>query len=264
MEYQHYIIADPETDGEEFWKYQRRRHLTASEIFKFLPEDILNRYGWWVESWMGEDRQRETLNLKRTGGQPDFRDPVSVLWGQMEEDHNRQLFEKYAGVHTKGSHGLIKNDRWPYLAATLDGYIKVPRDWTGLANPKMFDRPGQVIDALESVGQATALLEMKQTSDFGVAVWQKGKKTPPKKIIAGAFTPQPPGIPVYNQPQVLTQMAIRSIHASVAVVKGGASHMTAHAMHLPLDWPAVLDIVNDEVAEVMEEIREELDGREHD
>ena len=40
MEYQHYIIADPETDGEEFWKYQRRRHLTASEIFKFLPEDI--------------------------------------------------------------------------------------------------------------------------------------------------------------------------------------------------------------------------------
>ena len=165
-------------------------------------------------------------------------------------------------MQTRGSHSLVKNERWEFLAATLDGYVKVPKGWKELPHPEMFDKPRQVFAALESIGEEQALLEMKQTSDFGVKVWLSGKKNDPKNVIAGAFRPQGPGVPVYNQCQVLTQMAIRDIHANVAVVKGGASHMTAHAMHLPLDWASILDIVNEEVGNAMEEIREELDGSE--
>jgi len=266
----HYIIADPSTDGDDFWKYQRRRHLTASDIFKFLPGDVLLDKGWWIESWMARDSDgtqrnmnwatRQTLERKREDFEITFRDPVAVKWGQVEEDHNRELFEKYAGVKTRGTHTLVKNDRWPYLAASLDGYIKKPEGWTGIANPEMFDKPAQVSAALDRLGHDTYLLEMKQTSDFGSAHWLNGKKTEPRNIIAGNFRPQPPSVPVYYRAQVLTQMAIREIPTAVAVVKAGASHMTAHTMQLDLDWPEILDTINEEVSEEMESIRKDIDN----
>ncbi len=266
----HYIIADQD-DDEEFWQYQRRRHITASDIFKFLPGDILIDLGWCVESWFGKDHEgnqhnmswvrRDVLGRKRTGTELQFRDPVAVKWGQKEEDHNRELFGKYSGAMTEGSHALIKDDRWEYLAGSLDGYLALPAKWDAFedVDVEMFDHPGQVVSALQSVNEGeTVLLEMKQTSDWGISTWTKGKKKEPAHI-AGMFRPQPASIPVYYQAQMQTQMAIRGIHKNIGCVKGGASHMTAHMLRMDIEWPKILDIVNDVVKEEMESIRKELD-----
>ena len=265
-----YVIADPETDGEDFWKFQRRRHLTASDVFKFIPRDVLLERGWHVESWMARDVdgaqqnmnwvRRDVFNRKMTGGSIKFKDPVAVLWGQKEEDHNRELFTRYSGVTTTGSHSMIKNERWPYLTCTLDGFIEVPKEWTTLAHPEMFDKPRQVQAALEQVRGKEALLEMKQTSDFGWTHWHLGKKTEPKNIVDGIFRPCGPSVPVYYRPQVLTQMAIMGVDLNVAVVKAGASHMTAHTMELDLDFLDVLDIINEQVKDDILQIREALDA----
>lgn len=268
----HYTLAD-QNDDEEYWKYQRRRHITASDIFKFLPGDILIELGWWVEAWMGKDHEgnqhnmnwvvRDVLDRKKTGRELKFRDPVAVKWGQKEEDHNRDLFGKYTGAMTEGSHALIKDDRWEYIAGSLDGYLALPKGWECLTDPDMFDKPQHVVTALNQVAEAeTVLLEMKQTSDWGISHWLTGKKKEPLNILAGLFRPQPASIPVYYQAQMQTQMALRGIHKCIGCVKGGASHMTAHLLRMDLDWPKVLDIVNANVKEDMEAIRKEIDEQE--
>jgi len=269
----HYLLADQD-DDEEFWQYQRRRHITASDIFKFLPGDILIELGWWVEGWMGKDHEgnqhnmnwvrRDVLDRKLTGRELKFRDPVAVKWGQKEEDHNRELFGEYTGAMTEGSHALIKDDRWEYIAGSLDGYLALPKGWSmEYVADEMFDKPGHVISALQEVHEGeTVLLEMKQTSDWGISQWMGGKRNEPKNILAGLFRPQPASPPVYYQAQMQTQMAIRGIHKNIGCVKGGASHMTAHMLRMDLDWPKVLDIVNVSVKDEMEKIREEIDGEE--
>lgn len=269
----HYIIADMD-DDKDFWKYQRRRHITASDIFKFLPRDVLMEMGWWMEAWMGKDHEgnqhnlnwvrRDVLDRKLTGRELEFRDPVAVKWGQEEEDHNRELFGKYTGAMTEGSHALIKDDRWEYLAASLDGYLALPKGWDmDQVRTEMFDAPGQVISALQGVNEGeTVLLEMKQTSDWGLIQWFKGKRNEPKNILAGMFQPHPASIPIYYQAQMQTQMAIRGIHKNIGCVKGGASHMTAHMLRMDIDWANILDIVNATVAEEMDKIRKEIDAEE--
>lgn len=267
------VIADQD-DDEAAWQFQRRRHLTASDVFKFLPGDVMLDFGWWMEGWMGKDHrgnynnlnwvQKDVMNRKLAGTQPFFSDPVKVYWGQAEEDHFRNRFAEYSGVLVQATHKLIKNPRWEYLAASLDSWVVVPDAWEGLERPEMFDRPEHVIEAIEALDRSSAAhLEMKTTSDFGVAQWLKGKKREPRStIMHGAFQPTAPSPPVYYQSQGLTQMAIGGIPQNLFVVQGGISHMTAHTRYMTPRWLEVLDRVNEEVAESIDDIRKVLDAKE--
>jgi hypothetical protein len=267
-------IVASQSANEERWKRERRRYLTGSDVFKFLPQDVLLRYGWWVEQWMARDydgqdhdlawARRDVLTRKVTGEEPFFGDPVKVRWGRAEEGHFRDRFAEYSGLVVGQDHSLIVNDRWPYIAASLDAWVVKRDTWLGLAHQEMFVEPKQVIAAVEALPSNEAmLLEMKTTSDFGISTWLKGTKTQPRsKIVAGKFVPQPAGVPVYYRPQVLTQMAITGISHCITVVQGGLSSMTAHTVEFGQDWNEVLDIVNHEIADNIKDIRGMLDGKE--
>ena len=257
------ILADAWKD-EALWLRKRRGYVTASEIFKLLTHEELCAMEWWRESWMDETTE-DLLERKRTGESPEFKDPVAVEWGKEEEDHNRQIFERYSGIITSECHYFIGHDRWPYLATTLDGFAYVGEEWDGLARANMFDSPEYVERAVRALPTDTrCLLEMKQTSDWGAKSWLNGYLREPRsrdrksKVILGKFSPKPPTMPIYYLPQVQTQMAIAEFDYNLGVVKAGASHMHAHTYKADFRWPLILDDVNARVAETMEEIREGL------
>lgn len=257
------IIADAGKD-EELWLRKRRGYITASEIFKLLTHDELATMGWWRESWM-DGTVEEIFDSKRTGESPEFKDPVAVEWGKEEEDHNRQLFERYSGIITSECHYFIGHERWRYLATTLDGFSFVPEEWDGLTRPNMFDHPDCVTRAIRRLPvEKRCLLEMKQTSDYGVKPWASGYDREPmgrdrrSKVILGKFQNHPPTMPVYYLSQVQTQMALAGFDWNLAVCKGGASHMEAHSYTLRPEWLDILDAVNARVADTMELIRKDL------
>jgi predicted phage-related endonuclease len=260
------IIADAWKD-EELWLRKRRGYFTASEIFKLMTHEQLCVMGWWRESWMDGDLD-SMVEQKLTGAQPDFKDPVAVEWGKEEEDHNRQLFEKYSGIATSECHYFIGCDRWKYLATTLDGFSFVGSEWQGLARANMFDAPEYVSRAINRLPRDTrCLLEMKQTSDYGVKSWADGSSREPRgrdrksKVILGKWTKQPPTMPVYYLSQVQTQMAIAGFDWNLAVVKGGASHMHAHSYRYDERWNDILDDINSRVATAAEKLRKELTNK---
>lgn len=256
------ILADASNEAE--WLCVRRGYITASDIFKLLTHDELVEMGWWKESWM-EDTPEDIFHRKVTGESPEFGNPVAVLWGQKEEDHNREIFQKYSGVPTWGSHALIQNERWPYLATTLDGYVYVPDYWTDLEHPEMFQDPEAVRKAIRALPQNEAsLLEMKQTGEWSGKAWFDGYSREPmdrqknSKVVLGEFRKKGPTMPVYYLPQVQTQMAITGIKKNIAVVKRGASDMTAHTYKLRREWLDILDNINSRYADQMEEVRKQL------
>lgn len=258
------ILGD--ASNEAAWLLMRRGYVSASDIFKLLSHDELCTMGWWKETWMDETKD-EIFQRKLDGTSPEFRDPVAVQWGKVEEDHNRELFTTYSGIMTIGCHSFIGHDRWPYLSTTLDGFSFVPTEWDGVASPEMFDDPHEVEAAIRKLPVETrCLLEMKQTSDFGLRPWQAGYSREPvdrskkSKIIRGRFRKHGPGAPVYYHGQIQTQMALAGFDWNIAVVKGGASHMAAQAYQLDPTWLEILDAVNERVAQRMEDIRGELNN----
>lgn len=250
------VVADAANEDE--WLYRRRGYITASDIFKLLTHDELCTFGWYKEKWM-DDTPDDVFHRKVTDEKPDFKNPVAVLWGQKEEDHNRELFSLYSGVPTWGSHTLLACDRWKYIATTLDGYCFIPPVWEDLEHPEMFEDADQVRTAIRNmpVGQAS-LLEMKQTSEFGVKSWLKGKSKMNSTVTLGEFVPSGPGMPVYYLPQVQTQMAIAGLDHNLAVVKGGASTLTAHAYALDPRWLDVLDSIDERFGPRIEEVRNQI------
>lgn len=254
------ILAD--AGDEERWLRLRRGYISASDIFKLLTHDELCTMGWWKESWMA-DTEEEIYERKLDGSSPDFKDPVAVAWGKVEENHNRELFETYSGIMTIGCHSFIGHDRWPYLSTTLDGFSFVPDEWQGISMPEMIDDPAGMNTAILRLPRETrCLLEMKQTGEYSMNAWTKGYNTRTRRsVILGEFTPRPPTCPVYYLGQVQTQMALAGFDWNLAVVKGGASHMAAHSYGLDLGWLTILDAVNSRVADRMESIRKELNGR---
>lgn len=259
------VIADA-WKNEELWLRKRRGYVTASEIFKLLTHDELVAMGWWRESWM-DGTAEELFESKRTNTPPNFKDPVAVEWGKSEEDHNRQLFERYSGIITSECHYFIGHERWPYLATTLDGFSFVGEEWDGLAAPQMFDAPEYVSRALLRLPRDTrCLLEMKQGGEFSTKPWFKGYDREPRdrsrksKVMLGEFSKNPPTCVIYYHAQIQTQMALAGFDWNLAVVKGGASHMTAHSYELVPRWLDILDAVNDRVADTMVKIRKELNA----
>lgn len=259
------ILADAWKNEDE-WLWKRRGYISASDIFKLLTHDELTSLGWWRESWMTGDLD-EVLRMKRDGSSPDFKDPVAVMWGRDEEDHNRQRFEKYSGIATSECHYFIGHDRWKFLATTLDGFSYVGHEWDGLARPEMFNKPEDVTKAIRTLPRDTrCLLEMKQTGEFSGKCWFDGYKSEPRdrggnsKVMLGQFRPKAPTMPVYYLGQVQTQMALAGFYWNLAVVKRGASMMTAHAYPLLDKWLEVLDAVNDRVAPHVEQLRKDLNA----
>ncbi len=254
------ILAD--AGDEENWLHQRRGYISASDIFKLLTHDELCIMGWWKESWMA-DTEEEIFERKLDGSSPDFKDPVAVAWGKVEEDHNRELFENYSGIITRGCHSFIGHGRWPYLSTTLDGFSFVQDEWQGLYMPEMIDDPQSMTRAILRLPRnERCLLEMKQTGEYSMNAWTKGYNARTRRsIILGEFVAHPPTCPVYYLAQVQTQMALAEFDWNLAVVKGGASHMAAHSYKLRPVWLDILDAVNSRVAKRMESIRKELNGR---
>lgn len=260
------ILADAWKD-EEAWLWKRRGYVSASDIFKLLTHEELVAMGWWRETWMEGDLD-DILEAKLTGAQPDFSNPCAVEWGKSEEDHNRELFEKYSGIMTAECHYFIGSERWKYLATTLDGFSFVPPEWDGVARPEMFHQVEDVSRSILQLPRDTrCLLEMKQSSEFSGKCWFDGYKSEPRdrqrrsKVSRGKFVKYGPTMPVYYLGQVQTQMALAGFDWNLAVVKRGASYMTSHAYKLDPTWLKILDAVNARVAEPLEELRRQLNAK---
>jgi hypothetical protein len=256
------ILAD--ASDEAAWLWKRRGYVSASEMFKLLTHDELVTMGWWRESWMDEPSE-ELFQRKLDGTSPEFGNPVAVEWGKFEEDHNRQLFTDYAGLMTAGCHSFLGSDRWPFLATTLDGFVYVGDEWEGLARPEMFVDPEATEAAIRALPRNTrCLLEMKQAGEYSFKCWLNGYSREPMgrdrktKVILGKFVKHPPTMPVYYLSQVQTQMAIAGFDHNLAVCKGGASNLVAHAYTLSPDWLDILDALNERVADRMTQIRKAL------
>lgn len=257
------VIADA-WKNEELWLRKRRGYISASDIFKILTHDELCEMGWWKETWMEGDLD-DILQMKLDGTSPDFSNPCAVEWGKEEEDHNRQLFERYSGIMTAECHYFIGHKRWPYLATTLDGFSYVPGEWDGLARAEMFHQPDDVVTSIETLPRDTrCLLEMKQSSEYSGKCWFDGYKSEPRdrqrrsKVVLGEWVKYGPTMPVYYLGQVQTQMALAGFEWNLAVVKRGASYMTSHAYKLHPHWLTILDAVNARVAPHVEQLRKEL------
>ena len=271
-----FIVLANQDDDDALWQEQRRKYLTGSDMFKFVPPDVLMQRGWWVEQWIartddGEDRnlhwaQQEVFRRKMTGEDIEFKNPQQVHWGRYMEEIYRKAFSEFSGLPTISDHRLYHNERWPYLATSLDGWVMRPTDWTALEQPEMFTNPDAVTEAILELPEGEwSLLEIKTTSDFGVKKWVSGTRTKPRsKIIAGRFAPMDAGVPVYYIPQVLTQMAIRGTTTSLALVHGGMSTMTCHAMHLDDEWLDVMDRINDHAKPQLDLIRSWIQGEDNE
>lgn len=250
--------------NEEAWLWKRRGYISASDIFKLLTHDELVTMGWWRESWM-DGTAEDIYRMKLDGSSPDFANPCAVEWGKFEEDHNRQLFTDYAGLMTAGCHSFLGSDRWPFLATTLDGFVYVGDEWDGLERPEMFVDAEATEAAIRALPvNERCLLEMKQAGEYSFKCWLNGYSREPmgrdrrSKVTLGKFVKHPPTMPVYYLSQVMTQMAIAGFEHNLAVGKGGASNLAAHAYTLSPDWLDILDAVNDRVAERMTTIRKAL------
>lgn len=183
------ILADQDDDDAK-WQEERRKYLTGSDIFKFVPEDVLMERGWWVEQWIarteqGEDRnlhwaRQEVFRRKMTGEDIEFSNPQQVHWGRYMEEIYRKAFTEFSGLPTMADHRLYHREQWPYLATSLDGWVMRPPGWKALERPEMFTNPETVTEAILELPEGDwSILEVKTTSDFGVKKWISGTRSKP-------------------------------------------------------------------------------------
>lgn len=162
-----HTIADAK-ENRKHWLEARVDYLTSSDFYTWLG----NTPKWWTDTRAG------ILCGKRTGEQKQFPPEVavSVEHGSFDEEHIITKFAEEVGAICEPTNTLTMNDRWPGLAASIDGLV-VGID-TGEATLR-FAQDKRAMEtlaydlqyALEEEG-TPVVLEIKKSTSAG---WSDGK-----------------------------------------------------------------------------------------
>ena len=231
-------IADAKEDYEG-WKEARRDLITSSEIFTWVGN---------VPSWWG-DRREDVLAGKEPGA-PDKEFPLetatSIAHGAFDEESIMAKLGHAVGCQVLPHNGLFTNSRWPFIGASIDGYLR-PWDYDAWHEPNLecpevhpeFSQDRTLMPYLRSYIDAAgdeALLEIKKSTS------QKWKTETPE----------------YYVTQIQTQMAVLEIDycviAAECIHRGEQQKwrnyfdMRAYVHERDPKWEKHLDRINREFA----------------
>ncbi len=107
-------IADAKSDREA-WLEARRGYLTSSDFYTWIGDTPK----WW------SDTRHDIIRAKRDASQKEFPPDVavSVEHGSFDEEHIMAKFAAEVGAEVEPVNSLTTNDRWPGLAASIDGFV---------------------------------------------------------------------------------------------------------------------------------------------
>jgi hypothetical protein len=218
--------------AKDLWLEARQKFLTSSDFYTWIGDTP----SWW------SDTRHSILELKRTGQGKDFdhETAVSVAHGFVDEQHIMHKFARDVGARVEPVNSLTTNDRWPGLAASIDGYVHDID--TGMGKFELCqDREGalQKAQALEIILDPgdPVLCEIKKSTSAG---WSNGK------------------VSEWYVPQIQGQMYILDMHHCVIVAdtilrKGRRTfwNLTFEIVERDPDFEAVMDRLNEEWLDAM-------------
>jgi hypothetical protein len=227
-------IADAKKDFDH-WLEARKPYLTSSDMFSWREIGIPD---WWG------DTRDSIIDTKFCGVDKefDYETYVSMTHGTFDEVNIMMKFSKAVGARVESCNKLFVNDRWPHLAASIDGFVYAPE-----GNPEhyLFQAP-EVLDEL--------VLGMQEVIEPGTAILCEVKKS--------TSTKWQTEVPNYYIPQLQTQMHILDLPAAVIVtetVKRGDEQkwrlfwdMRAYIVLRNPVWEKKLDQANKEFEEAKE------------
>lgn len=218
-------IADAKTNRDA-WLEARRGYLTSSDFYTWLGDTPK----WW------SDTRHEIIRAKRDGSQKEFPPDVqvSVEHGSFDEEQVIRKFAYETGSECEAINSLTVNDRWPRLAASIDGLVHhcFPPDGKFCFSQDT-ERMRNVANGLEHFCQdGPVLLEIKKSTSAG---WSNGK------------------VSEWYIPQIQGQMHILDLERCVivadTVLRRGPRlfwNLVAIGVTRDPDFAAVLDKMNEE------------------
>jgi len=225
-------IADAKADFDH-WKNARLNYLSSSEVFTWR-EQFTKETDWW------EDRRQDVINGK-LGVEKVFDDETrcSVEHGSYDEENIMRKFGFAADCEVEPENGLYNNDRWPMLAASIDGWGRPhPADLLPGADihPELSQDPALFPSIHQHIMDEghDFLLEIKKSTSVK---WQKK-------------------CPDYYWTQVQTQLAI--LEAPYAIICAECVHkgveqkwrlywdLRAYIIYPEPAWQGVMDQLNKE------------------
>jgi hypothetical protein len=150
-------------DNREAWLEQRKSYLTASAIYGWRGPD----YADPKNKWYFEDNNRAAICQEKFGGVEKEFPPqaiVSMAHGSHDEENIARKFEEGIGFKVETANDMFVNERWPHLAATVDGYVHTEGRGPQACGTNYCQDP-DVFPALRSAleGRDTGLLELKKS-----------------------------------------------------------------------------------------------------
>jgi hypothetical protein len=193
---------------------------------------------WWSDT-------RDSIIDTKFGGADkefDYETYVSMTHGTFDEVNIMMKFSKAVGARVESCNKLFVNDRWPHLAASIDGFVYAPG---GDPDHYLFQAPEMLDELIDN---------MVQVIKPGTAILCEIKKSTSVKWQIG--------VPEYYIPQLQTQMHILDLPAAVIVtetIKRGADQkwrlfwdMRAYLVLRNPVWESKLDQANKEFEEAKE------------
>jgi hypothetical protein len=184
-------------DNREEWLEQRKGYLTASAVYGWRgKEHALKKNAWYFE-----DNNRQVICAEKFEGFEKvfpLKSQVSMAHGSFDEENILRKFEDGIGFKCEGDNSMFVNDRWPRIAATVDGYVHPsqymhPVHDVGETN---YCQDPEVFPALhlDLMSRETGILEIKKS--ISVA-WSRGE------------------VPEYYVAQVQTQLHVTGLDYAV-------------------------------------------------
>jgi hypothetical protein len=158
------IIADAKKDRAG-WLEARKGYLTSSDFYTWRGDTPK----WW------SDTRDDIITGKNANTQKEFPADVmvSIEHGSADEEHIQRKFGDEIGSEVEPVNTLVTNDRWPHLAASIDGYVWAPHKEGRYCFSQDKSSMRSIANKLKAVlpeGES-AINEVKKSTSAG---WSKG------------------------------------------------------------------------------------------
>lgn len=179
------VLVISNADNREEWLETRKRYLTASSIYAWRGPACADK----KNAWYFENTNRDTiLAEKLNDAQPEFGPyaTVSMAHGSQDEVNILEKLGLALNAEVEPTNRMFVNDRWPHLAATIDGVMDTPQALAPGEELPYFcqDREGQhaLHDALREL-EGPFVTEAKKSVSVG---WARNQ--PPEYYICQVQT----------------------------------------------------------------------------
>jgi len=218
------------------WLEERKQYLTASSVYGWRGPNYADK----KNAWYFEDNNRATICAEKFAGYEKEFPPysiVSMAHGSYDELNIIRKFQEGIGYKCEPDNSMMVNDRWPHLAATVDGFLHTDDD---LGEPTV--NYCQDTDAFPTLreriaGRGTGILEIKKSISV---YWSRGQ------------------VPEYYVAQVKTQLAILELDWAVICAECIFTDpkekwrkywdLRPTVIKRTPQWDTVLDVCNEEFA----------------